>query len=440
MQIVINNKLFISVTLFLFLYTLESIKAQNNYSYNYPKEFINSHVDHIFKDNIKTIVFKQSNKDISYPVLDLNDNTTLILTFDDLESKVNNYQYKIELCTNDWKISEMNQLDYLEGFQINYIHDYETSMNTLIPYTHYSLQIPNKDIQLTKAGNYIIKIFEENEENVVFIRRFMAINKQVTINATVKQATNLEYSNTSQEIDFTIIDDNSLIINPYEDLTITILQNGRWDMANQKLKPKYIKDNELIYDFDTENVFKAGNEFRHFNCKNMRFVSEHIEKIEYQKPYYHVKLQTDEKRIFKQYFSDADLNGNFKIDLENSSYPETEADYVYVYFTLPYETPFLNGYVFAIGNFNAWDKTKNNLMIYNYDKKEYQLRLLLKQGYYNYIYGLLENNKQVIDSEIFEGNHYETENNYIILVYNYNLTLGYDELIGYEVINSMQNN
>ena len=36
-----------------------------------------------------------------------------------------------------------------------------------------------------------------------------------------------------------------------------------------------------------------------------------------------------------------------------------------------------------------------------------------------------------------EGNHYETENDYIILVYYHGTTSRYDKLIGYQIANSL---
>ncbi len=61
----------------------------------------------------------------------------------------------------------------------------------------------------------------------------------------------------------------------------------------------------------------------------------------------------------------------------------------------------------------------------------------MKQGYYNYEYGILKKGSDSVDLDLIEGNHYETENDYIILVYFHGTTSRYERLIGYQIANSL---
>jgi hypothetical protein len=73
-------------------------------------------------------------------------------------------------------------------------------------------------------------------------------------------------------------------------------------------------------------------------------------------------------------------------------------------------------------------------MTYNYKRKGYQASLFLKQGYYNYLYGLVERGQKSADVSLIEGNHWETLNEYSIYVYYKKPGTNYDQLIASDVI------
>jgi hypothetical protein len=75
-------------------------------------------------------------------------------------------------------------------------------------------------------------------------------------------------------------------------------------------------------------------------------------------------------------------------------------------------------------------------MSFNANRARYDLEVPFKQGRYEYLYSLFDNDIQKPDESLLEGNHANTENEYMILVYNRNLQFNYDELIGSTVFNS----
>ena len=87
----------------------------------------------------------------------------------------------------------------------------------------------------------------------------------VNIEGTVRRATLDAFKGENQEIDFTIYHDNLNILYPNEEVKVVIMQNNRWDNAIRNLKPLFIRDRMLVYDYNKENVFVAGNEFRYFD-------------------------------------------------------------------------------------------------------------------------------------------------------------------------------
>jgi hypothetical protein len=61
----------------------------------------------------------------------------------------------------------------------------------------------------------------------------------------------------------------------------------------------------------------------------------------------------------------------------------------------------------------------------------------MKQGYYNYEYAFLKDGTTDGTASYFEGSHYETENDYMILIYYRNPQDRYDRLMGMGMANSV---
>ena len=394
--------------------------------------------DKIYDKNIKTVLLHREGWELSNPVIKLGTSETLRLSFDDMNTDIKDYSYTFIHCSADWTPSDMMEHDYTKGFMENSITDYRFSFNTTIDYVHYSFSFPNNDVQLTKSGNYILLVYKNfDRKNIVLTRRFMIVDPRFEIAAEVKQPLLFDYKLTSHEIDFTVTAPEPGI-DPYRDIKVVLMQNNRWDNAITGLKPFLIQENRFVYDYDEENIFYAGKEYLYFDCKSVRFKSEQIQQILYQDSLYHIQLRKDEAKASRIYFYHEDINGKYVVRIQEGDDPAVDADYVNVYFSLPYDYPLTHGRVYVFGALTNWELNKTNEMVYNYDKKEYQLRLMLKQGYYNYTYALVENKSKSADVSYFMGSNYQTENDYMILVYYRSIASRYDELAGYKVVNSLK--
>jgi hypothetical protein len=66
----------------------------------------------------------------------------------------------------------------------------------------------------------------------------------------------------------------------------------------------------------------------------------------------------------------------------------------------------------------------------------YEKEILLKQGYYNYVFAFLDSKSLQSDIKLVEGNHFVTDNTYTILVYYKSISDYGDLLIGYKSFSS----
>ena len=227
------------------------------------------------------------------------------------------------------------QSEYIDGFFDNRIEDYEFSFNTLQKYTNYQLVFPEEYLRPMLSGNYILSVFTKNNPNeIVLQKRFMIIEEKISISALIKRSTIIDERMYKQEIDFNINHGNMYISNPYSDIKVVVKQNNREDNAIYNLKPLFVKKNHLVYDYEQVNTFEAGNEYRYFDIKSIRYQSERVKDIEIDSNNINVMLFTDVSRSFNEFISLSDLNGNFLINKQEAWNSETESEYVNVQFSL----------------------------------------------------------------------------------------------------------
>ena len=395
--------------------------------------------NHVFNDKIKTVQIYKEGWNLSYPVIKLNTDEKLAFKFDLLEDRPETYYYTFIHCDKDWQKSDIFPNDYLTDNGENPIENYTNSFNTTVNYIHYDLTFPNEQIGFKISGNYVLKIYPADKpDEPAITQRFIITEDAAKINITVHRPLMTKDNNAYQQVDFTANYTGPQITDSYRSIFATILQNGRWDNNIRNLKPEFTGSNEMKYtSLSNKNIFPAGNEFRYFDIKSIRYQTEFVRKIDYVVPNYNVYLVPEESREFKPYFYWKDFNGSYYVAFQEGKKADTESDYVNVYFTLLSDQAIQGGRVYISGAFNNWALDKNNLMSYNQEKKQYECAMLVKQGWYNYEYVFLKDREKRADESLFEGSHYETENDYIVLIYYRNPHQRYDRVIGAAQTNTL---
>lgn len=424
--------IFCSLLTLLLLIPSSMVLAQNDRYY---------HENRVNREDIRSVKMFRQGFELSNPVLELGEDARLVLKFDDLSGEVKNYWYTILHCDASWNESFLRLNDYLEGFPDNRLDDYARSFNTTFRYVNYYLEIPNDRVRLKLSGNYILLVYEDNnKEKLVLSRRFYVTEPLVNIAATIKRATNDAYKGENQEIDFTLFHEKLRIENPRDEVRVVVMQNNRYDNAITNLKPLFIQQNRLIYDYSKENVFPAGNEYRYFDTRNHRVNGEGVEETSFFRPYYHITLAPSEVRANQRFFPYREMNGRYVVESqERVSDYDVECDYQFVHFSLPLEAPLMGGSIYVMGELTGWSFSKSNEMTWNFETGRYELTLLLKQGYYNYLYAYVPQGSKKVDIANLEGSFWETENDYQIFVYYRSPGDRSDRLVGYRQFNSKEN-
>ena len=389
----------------------------------------------IYKTNIKSVKFHLSGLPLTQPILGLGSSSQLVLRFDDLDGDTKNYIYSLEHCNSDWTTSDLDVSEYLVGFNTEEIRELDFSAITRKQFTNYNLRIPNEDMQVTKSGNYLLHVFDDDSGDPILSRRFMVVDNQIGIVAQFKNPINAAKVKSHQKIDLRVNYENTDLSNPMGNVKVSIYQNGNWNTVMEDLKPIFDANNELQFSPQDQILFPAGKEFRYVDTRSIRYRSERVEAIEEYPDGYVVFVESDKNRKFRNFFADEDINGNFIIGTSDRNNQLLNADYLWTNFVLEAEAPYLDEPdIYIIGSFCDYLCIEANKLKYNPEEAGYSGEILLKQGVYNYMYAT--KTEDGIDMERLEGNYYETENEYTILVYFRKLSDRYDQLVGARTIQS----
>ncbi len=380
-------------------------------------------IDHVYVDNIKSVKLNLANLPLTVPLIDLNSNVPLMLSFDDLDGEVKNYIYTVQHCDINWEPSNLTDTEYLDGYIDDDIDDYSFSFKTNQAFVHYEVLLPNDDFRWTKSGNYLLKVYEdEDEQRLVLTRRFVVIDRKVSVSARVVVPALVSKSKTHQEIDFAVDYEKFPMRSPQQELRAAVLQNGRWDNAYTDLSPNFTRLDAVVFDYQNKIVFPAGKEFRFADIRSFRFETPSIAIVEEVNGTYEVALNIEEKRSNLHYVSWEDFGGNFVIETRDQRNNELAADYGNILFSLAVTAPLYDEEIYIFGGLTDWQLKEEFKMIYNPAVNAYVGKTYLKQGVYDFMYVTVPRDpklrkKAMPNLEEIEGNWFETDNNYTILIY-----------------------
>jgi hypothetical protein len=394
--------------------------------------------DRVYRSNIKTVQLFQYGDQQALPILNLNGTDRIQLEFDDMEGSLKNYYYTYVLCDYNWNALNINPFDYIKGFTQNRIGTYRYSSRSFTRYTHYQAILPERNSAPSRSGNYLLKVFLDGDTSkLVFTKRMYVLDQKANITADVVQPFTPQYFNTHQRIKFSasIKDINSFSAG--QQVKAVILQNNRPDNAQRDITPTFVRGNSLEYNSENIGMFEAGKEWRWLDLRSFRLQSDRVERANYKKDSTDIFLKPDVDRRAERYVYFADMDGMYQITTYESINPFWQGDYATTYFSYaaPEGKPYPGKDVYLAGGFTGFDLSERWKMKYNEETRLYETNAFLKQGYYNYEYILADANDPK-NNVALEGNYWETENIYTILVYYRSFTDRADQLIGVANLNS----
>jgi len=395
-------------------------------------------VENIYKSYIYTAQLYVSGNQQSLPVYTLNSGDKLQLSFDDLEGGIKNYYYTYMLCDYNWNPVNLNPFDYIKGFTQNRISTYRYSSIAFTRYTHYQAMLPEQNCVPSRSGNYLLKVFLDGDTSkLVFTKQLLVLDIKSAVTGTVMQPFTPDLFTTHQRVKFNATLSGLNTFSAAQQVKAVILQNNRWDNSQRDIPPTFVRGSTLEYNTENIGVFPAGKEWRWLDLRSFRLQSDRIDHGTYGKNSTDLYVKTDIDRTGQRYVYFPDYNGMYNIVTYESINPQWQGDYATIFFSFspPDGLPYPNRDVYLEGGFTDFSLSERWRMTFNTEKKVYETRAFLKQGYYNYTYVSVDRDNPKDRIEL-EGNYWETENSYTILIYYKAFADRSDQLIGIGQINS----
>lgn len=383
-----------------------------------------------FDPMYKTLKVIVNEDDMQPPVIVLGTNDVAEISFDNLSPESKYLRYELIHCNHDWTPSGIVDSEFIDGFNEGGIEDIRHSVTTTVQYVHYSFVLPNEHMPITASGNYIVRVFDEDDSDKTLLQfRLMVSEGSAGVYGEATSRTDVEYNGKYQQLDITADVKRSGVADKFNDLRLVVRQNGRDDNAVTLTTPARVLGDKVNYSHVGPLIFPAGNEYRRMENASYRFIPMGVEDVAYQNGLYHFTLFTDEARNEDAYTFDETQKGRFRIREYNSADAEVEGDYVATHFALDIPEIY-TAYVYIEGDLTNRIYDGNSMMYYNRETGRYEKTLLLKQGAYNYQYVALPHGSDMGVASVIEGDFYETGNEYFVALYVRRPGERYDRLIG----------
>ncbi|MDR1653244.1 MAG: DUF5103 domain-containing protein [Prevotellaceae bacterium] len=387
----------------------------------------------IFDSQIKTLQIGIDGLDFSLPVINLNGDAVLTVSFDELSHTAHTYYYRVLHCNYNWTQSQIISTEYISGFTQGNITDYALSVATLVNYTHYRVRLPNDEMQFKISGNYVVQIYEDDVNQPVAQACFSVAEPNAEISGRVRGNTDSELNGAVQQLDFEVDINNRRITDPQNEIKVTVRQNRRLDNQVIDLKPTFLNGSKLSFINNKNLIFEGGNEYHRLDISSLYTASYGLDYVNYDGKINNAYLASYYRPQI--YIYEPDVNGKFLVHFQEAFYDvQTEADYVMVHFSFDSGEPFFDGNVYVGGDFNSNFIDDASRMKYVIEDGKYILTYLLKQGGYSYQYWFVPKNQQVASTRRTDGSFWQTQNEYTIYVYQRGWGERYDKLIGVKVI------
>ncbi|MBR5465828.1 MAG: DUF5103 domain-containing protein [Bacteroidaceae bacterium] len=382
----------------------------------------------VYDKNVHSLQITTNNNPLLPPVLKLNHSSYLTISWDDMSHDYHHYTYRIQHCTRDWQpTTDIFESDYLRGTNDNPVEDYETSFNTTQNYTHYSLTFPNRNANVLLSGNYKLLVYEngDTDSDPILEARFMVVEDEAKLSMQVSSNTDIDFNEHHQQVTLQLNYGPLKVLDPYNQIHAVVMQNRRPSRTVSGIKPNINKANGLEWNHHNELIFPAGNEYHKFEVLNVYQSGMNVDNMRWFEPYHHATLWIN--TLSQSYLSAQDNNGVFYPRTQDQESNSTQSEYVIVHFTL--EIPRLDQDVYVSGQWTNGEFDPTCKMFYNEEYQCYEASILLKQGYYEYLY--ITSDGSTLQTM---GDFWQTENEYQTFIYYREIGGRYDRIVGYQCV------
>lgn len=409
------------IVLVFFLFCSTILEAQLNFNKI-------AAVDTQYNALVKSISIRENNDPVFLPILHLNKSYQLQVHFDLMEGTPRQLFYGICHYNKDWTMSDLQLLEYLDGFTELQIQKFRASSQTYTPYVHYQLTLPSADMSFRVTGNFMLAVYDNTGE-VYFTRKFYVTDNSFRATPRFINPVDPEKVLTHQSISLIVSGGQSIIYNPGLEVQIEILQNGNPMTKKILTEPLFFSGNQLNYTKQDGILFPGMKEYRRKDLRSIQHKTLGISYWDEKDNEFHCYFKPEESRLYKNYHTDFDFNGRVMYALEDDydASSDYRSEYVWAHAKLQTNVPSDHA-VYLYGALTDWKLKQEFRMEYDETERAYSGTFYIKNAVFDYMYATTDDDGKITTS-FYEGDWYETENDYLIMVYYRPFGTRYDRLV-----------
>lgn len=386
-----------------------------------------------FSPMVKSVEVTVDGNPLLPPLIHLDKHQHVCIAWDELSHDYHRYIYHIEHCQCDWTpSSELFESDYLGGLNDQPVEHYQKSYNTTQLYTHYNVIFPNPQTSVLISGNYRVTIYEDggSPDEPVLEARFAVYETTASVQTLVTTDTDKDLNGRHQQVELNVGYGTLKVIDPTTEFHTVVLQNRRWDTRVENPHINLRHTHGFGVNHCPQLIFPAGNEFHKFEILDIHSAAMGVDAIEWFEPFHHATLFA--LAPGRNYVSDEDQNGVRVFRSATGDAANVRGEYLLVHFQL-HTAPLPGQDVYVCGQWTNGTFDPDCQMQYDHDTGCYHAAILLKQGYYSYQFVQADG-----ATARTMGDFYQTENEYITLVYFRPQGARTDRLVGYSRVHTKQ--
>jgi len=376
---------------------------------------------HAPPDSIHSIRLLRTGSPEDPPVINLESNDKLVLSFDQISASSSQFLIRIRHYSSDWESSPIPPDYYIDGFFETYLSSGTRSFSTRPSYWHYEYEIPNPQLRFKVSGNYLLTVYNADTREELFSLPFFvtenAGNQDTDIKFLFAQRENMR----QQDQLFTSFAYPEFVELPRFDLSVVFVQNRFWGRARSARIYEAAGQGFIDFYLPRDRAFLGDYEFNILELLSFNADEPQILEIQPEIIPPNIILRRDIQRLEPPSRLTPRTRFGSPVDDRGSKYGN-------VHFRL--ETPervLSYQKMYVVGDFNQWTIRERNRMEYDASEQLWKGSAIIKEGTYTYKYVILSGNR--IDDLTLDQKFSFANQEYISLVYFRDPARNFDRLL-----------
>jgi hypothetical protein len=358
----------------------------------------------------------------SPPVIDINGNQKLTLSFDFLGEQSRQFRVEVSHRNQQWAPSGIGPSTFLDSFSQAYIQESKSSFSNRPPYHHVEFEFPNNQLRPAVSGNYLLEVYSYEDGNLLFSMPFFITENKGSIQTRIERLFAQRDDGRPLDQPFSTYQYPKFVEYPQFDLSMSFVPNQFWGRMQEAGFLDTITPGELHGYLQRNNAFLGNYEFKFLDLRTFDMDGHQI--LEYQPGI------TPPRIILRRDVQNLDTNPGFSRTAASLGLPadDRRSDYAQVEFSLETAASVpLSSDIYIVGHFNNWVINRLNKMTYNADEKIWRGHAFIKQGEYAYKYVIVEDN--AINDLALDQSFLSSQQEYLTFIYFRDPDQNYDRLL-----------